>query len=123
MKKALDVFGKAFIRNVFDRTVRKYGDMIFQRRTKGMTAQYVNEMLKGFSDEQRKHVYLIMCKAIEDASFNALDLFNQNEDFQLNVCIDGAWTNLSEASDGLSGELFGDSGWIARFSSTESEKH
>ena len=123
MKKALDVFGEAFIRNAFDRTVRKYGDMIFQRRTKGMTAQYINEILAGFSDDQRKYVYLIMCKAIEDVSFNVLDLFNQNEDFQLNVCIDGKWTNLSEVSDGLGGELFGDSGWITSFSSTESEKH
>ena len=117
MKKALDIFGEEFIHSVLDNTVTKYGNMIFQRRTRGITAQFVNEQLKGFSEEQRNAVYLVMEKAVEDATCNMLDLFEQNEEFQLTINMDGTPINLNEVSDGLSGELFGDDGWINKFSS------
>lgn len=120
MKKALDVFGEEFIQSAFDGTVQKYGDMIFQRRIKGMTAQFVNEKLSGFSEEQRNAVYLVMQKAIEDVACNMLDLFEQNEDFRLSINLDGTWIDLNEASDGLSGELFGNAGWISKYSKTVS---
>ena len=118
MRNALDTFGEEFIHSVYDGTAKKYGDMIFQRRTRGMTAQFVNEQLNGFSEEQRKAVYLIMQKAIEDAACNMLGLFEQNEDIQLTINTDGTWINLNDASDGLGGELFGDAGWISKFSKT-----
>lgn len=121
MKNALDIFGEEFIHSIFDRTMKIYGDMIFQKKIKGETAQFVDEQLSGFSDSQRRSVYSILHRAIEDTSCNMLDLFEQNEDLQLAININGAWIDLNKISDGLSGELFGDSGWIEKFSKTACE--
>lgn len=72
--------------------------------------------LNGFSEEQRKAVCHVMQKAIEDAACNMLALFEENEDVQLTINRDGAVINLNEASDGLGGELFGETGWISKYS-------
>ena len=84
---------------------------------KGVTAQKVNQLSSFFSRDQINALYKIVLISIDYSLGNLLTMVEQND--EIVVLCDGE--NIKELSDGLSGELYTEDGWIERFSQIKSE--
>ncbi|MBF5006953.1 hypothetical protein [Diaphorobacter caeni] len=72
----------------------------------------MESFLKSLSDEQKKVFDDILLLTVDSVIFRVLRLADQGV---LTIGY-GDIENISEASDGLSGEIFGENGWIRSFS-------
>ena len=107
--KNLDQFARDFIRHCLDDTIRSLPQYLPQKETSDAT----------FSREEVEQLF----KACAEQSIaNFLYLFDQKaEQYSIVVHHEEGDANLFTESDGLVGELYGDQGWMARFS--EEIKH
>jgi len=108
---------------VRDATIDKY-EMIADGTLKSARASELREKLAAFSDEQELVVRELVVSAVDDAIHNLLWMLEQNADeihLMCGVPETAAKENVSDLSDGLCGELYGEDGWIARFSAYETE--
>lgn len=113
-KAILDKFGKALIRSVRDRSIEKF-DKISTGSLKSQKALELHEITKQFNDEQKKAIRQLVIETIDNSLFNFLDMIEQNED-DINLIVSGK--DINKLSDGLSGELFTEDGWIEKFSNS-----
>jgi hypothetical protein len=113
----LDKFGELLIKKVRDKAINDW-ERLISGEMKGTTAERVKQQIANFTPEQvdalSKFVPLIVDAALHHLLFTA----EQERGLQLimNNPEGGVAQNLREISDGLSGELYGKHGWIARFS-------
>jgi len=111
MQNPLDNFGQIIIKNLFDKGINRFADLK-DRKLKSESAIDISNKLDQFSKEQlviiEKLVINIMLSSTHDFLFSV-----QNDD-DLKVFLDEF--NVAEISDGLHGELFGNEGWIRKFS-------
>ncbi len=113
---SLDLFGKYLIEETRDRTFKTISQMV-NGTMKGVTAQKVNQLSLFFSRDQINALYKIVLISIDYSLGNLLTMVEQND--EIVVLCDGE--NIKELSDGLSGELYTEDGWIERFSQIKSE--
>jgi len=107
--KTLDQFAQDFIKYCLDDTIRSFPQYLPQREMPNAT----------FS---RAEVEQILTACAEQSIANFLYLFDQkDEHYSIIIHHEEENSNLFVESDGLVGELYGDEGWIARFS--EEVKH
>lgn len=111
MSNDLDIFGEIVINEVRDRTIR-----IFDKRIEGiMKDEYSQQLYKEIqllNDSQRELVYRIIEQVTDLSIHNMLSMFEEHDEVGLLYRDE----NLVEKSDGLTGELYTDDGWIKKFS-------
>ena len=111
MSNKLDNFGKIFISEVRDNTLEAFEKM-FNGSMKGLTAQNVRDKIAIF-DEQEKSVLLwLLSKTVDQCMYNMLFMLEEHEEIEMLY----AGEDIVEESDGLSGELYTEDGWIEKYS-------
>ena len=114
--ETLESFGKLITTSVRDETLSKF-DAIAAGRLKSERAVRLREALDTLTAEQLDGIKQVVAGVIDDTIHNVLWMLEQNDEQCQLLHSDGASAhNLVEISDGLSGELYSEDGWIARFS-------
>ena len=93
MNNELNSFGKILMNDVRDTTIESFDNMI-NGTMKGITAENVQEKIREFSDGQ-------------------IDVVKWMEE---DITLSFKEINLKDESDGLSGELYTEDGWIQKYS-------
>ena len=111
----LDKFGTFLMRNLRDRAIDNY-DRLAQGQWKAPKLQALQQDLAAMTEDQRRIVRDCVVNALDVGLHDFLFALQERADFEndIQVMVDGK--NLAEISDGLQGELFGEDGWLARFS-------
>jgi hypothetical protein len=114
-KQVLDEFGRLFITSVRNPAVQQLKKII-RGEMKGVSGQRFKDLFKDFTPEQLSAVDAVTEFAIDAALHNLLFSAEEHKfDLQFKSQ-DGKNVNLADVSDGLSGELYTEDGWISRFS-------
>lgn len=111
MEDCLEKFGKEFIKDVRDRSIRIF-DKTIQGAMKDDSSQKLYEKINLLSDNEKKMIYEIIPQIVDLSMHNMLSFFEEHKEFQ--IIVDKQ--NLNEMSDGLAGELYTSDGWISKFS-------
>lgn len=116
-KELLDSFGQEFISNVRDQAIFEFEAMLFGKM-KSESAVKLNNELNDFDKNQIDTLKKVVFTSIDNVIYNVLNMLEQNEEnMKLLISEDGDnEKNVIEISDGLSGELFTENGWIEKFS-------
>jgi len=115
-QKILDEFGEIIISRVRDKAINEW-EMILNGRMKGISATQIRNLLSGYSVEEIHILEEIIPQVVDTTLHHLLWTFDQFDNLKLLLLDkDGTTCDVKESSDGLPGELYGDSGWIKRFS-------
>lgn len=116
-KKLLDSFGRELICNTRDQSIFEFEAMLYGKM-KSKSAIELNNDLKVFDENQVNTLKKVVFTSIDNVIYNVLNMLEQNEEsMRLLISQDGDnEKNVVEISDGLSGELFTEDGWIEKFS-------
>ena len=111
MENILDEFGKILITEVRDGTIDSMNKMI-DGTMKGTTAKLIRKKIAILNEEQIEVLKELILEIV-DCSLDSM-LFMIEGDPELQLIFQGV--DLKEVSDGLSGELYTEDGWIQKFS-------
>ena len=111
MNEILNEFGETLIKEVRDRTITGY-DKRLSGQLKSASAQKVFERMNKLDENAQQFVRDIVPDIVDLTLDNLMCMFEEKDN--IIICVDG--NNIAEVSDGLSGELYGDYGWIKNFS-------
>ncbi|MHA6636881.1 hypothetical protein ACX3OY_24220 [Citrobacter farmeri] len=116
-KELLDSFGQEVMSSVRDQAIFEF-EAILTGKMKSASAMKLHNELKVFDKQQVDVLRKTIFTSIDNVIYNALNMLEQNEDsMKLLISEDGNnERNVVEISDGLSGELFTENGWIEKFS-------
>jgi len=113
--KALDFFGNKLMEDVRDRTINIWNKLL-DGEMKGETAKKVECIIKNLSNEDIKLVKNLIPLIVNEDLFNMLNMFENNNELEMHVNLNGESVDITDESDGLAGELFTEDGWIEKFS-------
>ena len=108
---ALNEFGKIFMEETRDVTINSMNKKI-DGITKSAAAKEIQEKIIDFTDEQKEILKFIVTQTVDTALDSFLFMLEQHE--EISLLYDDV--NLNEESDGLSGELYTEDGWIEKYS-------
>ena len=112
----LDELGKILMKRARDAAIAQW-DKHLDGRMKGESAPIVRGILAGFSAAQMDGLRRILPAVVDTTLHFVLWAIEQERILDLTVKTAGGETvSAKTASDGLPGELYGPTGWIARFS-------
>lgn len=116
-KELLNGFGRKIINSVRDQAIFEF-EAILLGKMKSERAIKLHNELKKLDKHQIDVLKKYIFTSIDNVIYNTLDMLEQNEEsMRLLVSQDGNnERNIVEISDGLSGELFSENGWIEKFS-------
>lgn len=115
-KAALDFFGRLLMTKVRDEAISDW-KMIVDGRMKGDRALRLRQILAPFSEEQLRVFLSLVPEVVDTVLHHLLWTFEQEDNIRLGVTAGNQEIpNLKDVSNGLSGELPSDDGWIARYS-------
>ena len=115
-KAALDYFGEALVTKGRDAAISDW-DAIVEGRAKSERAKRLQAELATTSGDQLLLLKRLIPQIVDSALFYALSSIESSPNTSLRVSIGRVLSDeLRDVSDGLGAELFGDQGWIARFS-------
>lgn len=117
MGDVLEGFGKLLMDRVRDDTISSV-DRMLNGTMKGITAQKIQEKIKNFDKGQKEAVEWLVPQIVDLCLHNMLWMVEQEE--EITLLYQGA--ELREESDGLSGELYTEDGWIQKYSSQRYEE-
>lgn len=111
----LDNFGKGLMQYSRDRSLG-LASKILQGKMKSPNQRIVGETLQNLTPEERKAVEDLAKLLFNKMFFEFEQFLNAHPEYKL-VYSDGeSELDLLELSDGLFGEMFGDDGWIEKYS-------
>jgi predicted PhzF superfamily epimerase YddE/YHI9 len=117
----LDKFGELLMKRVRDKAIGDWERMV-TGEMKGTTAAKVQQQIALLDVQQRDALQKLIPQIIDTTLHHLLFMVEQERSLiPLMSSKDGVDQNLREISDGLSGELYGNHGWIARFSTKSRE--
>ncbi len=120
MKKSLDKFGKLVIENMRDKQI-DFVNSLFENKWKSEELVELQNKLSEFDAKEqliiKQMVEILLTNTMHDFLFALQDSHDSEE--KLDIIVDQK--ELICLSDGLHGEIFGDEGWIVRFSKFKSE--
>lgn len=115
MNKPLDKFGKFFVRNLRDRMIYDL-DMLLRGAWKAPGAKELQEKISRFSETDKEVIGEIAEHIITAGMHDLLFAFQEEADGDGEIQVLVGGSEIAKLSDGMHGELFGNQGWIARFS-------
>lgn len=116
--KALEVFGNLLINRVRDVVISEW-NRIIEGKMKSDISKNINQvLLTSYDEEQIALLRRLIPQIVDTTLHHLLWTIEQNEEMiALVVATEaGLVPSLRDASEGLPGELYTESGWIARFS-------
>lgn len=114
--RLLEKFGRVLMAEVRDDAIDKY-EAIVAGQMRSAPALELSKELLSLNHDQLSLVRKIVLSSIDDVVHNVLWMLEQHEgEIELNFSDGPNKANLSEISDGLCGEIYGEDGWIARYS-------
>lgn len=108
---ALNEFGKIFMEETRDVTINSMNKKI-DGTMKSASAKEIQEKIIDFTDEQKEILEFIVTQTVDTTLDSFLFMLEQHE--EISLLYDDV--NLNEESDGLSGELYTEDGWIEKYS-------
>lgn len=117
-EEILQKFGQILISEVRDEAIDKY-EMTVSGTMKSAAATEFHNKLNKFSEDQLSVVRQVVVSSIDDVVHNFLWMLEQHEDDLDLFCSEDEGSdkkNIRELSDGLSGEIYTEDGWIAKYS-------
>lgn len=112
----LEKFGEILIQRVRDKAINDW-EMTLDGKMKGFSAARVRDLLSGYSPEQIEVLKKLVPRVVDTTLHHLLWTVEQLDALKLSLSGDeGIPFDIKELSDGLPGELYGDRGWIKRFS-------
>jgi RPA family protein len=117
-EELLQKFGQILISEVRDEAIDKY-EMIAAGTMKSAPAIELHNKLSQFNEDQLSVVRQTVVSSIDDVIHNFLWMLEQHEDdvdLLYSADEDTDKENIRELSDGLSGEIYTEDGWIAKYS-------
>ncbi len=115
-KSMLEKFGEILISKVRDKVINDW-EMILDGKMKGSSAVQVRDLLSGYSNEQVEVLERLIPQVVDTALHHLLWTLDQLDTLKILLLdTDGTSWDIKKLSDGLPGELYGDQGWIKRFS-------
>lgn len=115
-KILLDLLGQKIMKNVRDQVIFEF-ESTLSGKMKSANAISLHRSLSDFEEKQIDTLKEFVLTSIDDAIYQFLNLLEQDENSLKLLISDGNMEkNVVTISDGLSGELFSDDGWIAKFS-------
>jgi hypothetical protein len=113
----LDQFGQLLIHRVRDETLAEIDDVVTGRAHPEWKRELHATIERSMDPEQRELLRHVVAIAIDAAIHNVLRMIESNDALRLESIGPGQERHdLVDMSDGLSGELWTEDGWIARFS-------
>jgi hypothetical protein len=113
----LDAIGKLLMLRVRDEALDEIDDIVVGRSKAEWTRELHGQLERSFDLEQRRLLHHLVAIAVDATIHNMLWLFESSENPKMIVIDEAGQTrNVAELSDGLSGELWTEDGWIFRFS-------
>jgi hypothetical protein len=115
-KAALDKFGELLVKRVRDKAIDEW-EKIISGQMLGETAERARQRLARV-DASHRSVLLSLVPLVVDTTLHHL-LWTMEQEQDLDVQIkddDGTSWSLRDISDGLTGELPSDEGWVFRYS-------
>lgn len=109
---SLQSFGQEYVRQLRDGSLA-WLDAVMSGRMKGARCERLYASIADFSPQQREALRTLCAHLTDHVLHETLNFFEQSERWRL---ADEAGENLAELSDGLCGELYGEDGWIEKFS-------
>jgi predicted PhzF superfamily epimerase YddE/YHI9 len=117
----LEKFGEILIQKVRDEAINDW-EKILNGRMKGSRAAEIRNLLSLYSIEQVKVLKELIPEVVDTTLHHLLWTIEQLDTLKIFLSDkDGTTCDIKEVSDGLPGELYGDRGWIKRFSNKRSE--
>lgn len=115
MKEPLDNFGEFFVRNTRDKMLFDL-DMLLRGEWKAPGLQELQTKLSKFSNDEKEVIRQMVEKIATGGMHDLLFALQEHADTDgsVHVFVDGV--EPAKLSDGMHGEIFGEDGWIARFS-------
>ena len=120
MNKPLDKFGKIIIDNLRDKQI-DYFKGLLEDKWKAEELKELQQKMKQFNQEERKILNELIENILTHSIHDFLFSIQENSDLDKGLEILIANENVATLSDGLHGEIFGDEGWIQKFSKYKSE--
>lgn len=115
MSDPLDKFGAFFVQNLRDKMLDSL-EKLLRGDSKAPGDQKLQSQLSSFSKEQKQVLRDTFDDLIKTGMHDLLFAIQDQADHKgtIKVLVDGQ--EIAKISDGLHGEIFGDEGWIVRFS-------
>jgi len=113
-KKVLNQFGKLLMKEVRDIAISEFHDII-EDNFVSKESKYLQGIVKK-DNIKKDSLEKIVTEMIDRTIFKFLFLFEMNEEFSIVANSGKTPKNLVEISDGLSGEIFTEDGWIKKYS-------
>lgn len=107
----LDQFGEIYINEVRDRSLSLLKNLMKQK-IKAPRLQRLQQELERLDDQSKKLAEELSITLIDNVIHNTLFLFESHDEIKLMY----KNLDLNDLSDGLSGELYSDDGWIKQHS-------
>lgn len=107
----LDKFGEIYINDVRDRSLSLLKNLI-EKKIKAPRLQRLQQELEHLDDQSKKLAEELSITLIDNVIHNTLFLFESHDEIKLMY----ENLDLNDLSDGLSGELYSDDGWIKQYS-------
>ena len=105
------------MKRVRDKAIEDWEKLI-SGQMKGARADRIRQQLLSFGPEQKDALTKLLPQIVDTTLYHLLWSLEQQETFELMARDNnGELQSIRNISDGLSGELYSDRGWISRFSS------
>lgn len=112
----LDDFGSCLIREARDEAISAV-DRLLAGDDRSDRGRRVGALLGDLTPSEVRSLRAVAVDAIDELLHQVLWMFERSEKYDVVARLEtGEPVSLRDASDGLSGELYGPDGWIARFS-------
>jgi hypothetical protein len=115
----LDRFGELLMTRVRDKAIGDW-ERIIGGHMKGSRGELVRQQMSSLTPEQTRTLLSLIPQIVDTTLHHLLWTVEQEQSVDIVSKDDaGVFRSVREVSDGLSGELYSDRGWIARFSRKE----
>lgn len=111
MNKKLNDFGKYIIQEVRDITIDEI-NIIIDNNLNGEYLEKFHNVISNLSSEERNLIKNLVPRIVDTTLHYMLFMIEQHQEISLNFENE----ELKDISDGLCGELYGNDGWIRKFS-------
>ena len=111
-KEILDSFGELLISEVFDHQI----SFIFNSIEDLANTRKYQKLFTGMNEDQKSELESYTKEILSGCLFDALRIFEENEQFKLIYEEDGTQVDLNKISEMLKAEPIIEGGWIERFS-------
>ena len=118
-ESALDKFGRFLVTNLLDKGLDRFDNLSKNQLQSKSTAQLQKE-LQEFDSKQLETIEKLVANVLVASAHDFLFALEERNDFKEDIALVVDGVNVADESDGLQGEIFGEEGWLQKFSQHKS---